>query len=166
MWIRDVAALEPGMSCQFGHLYLTHMGCWEWLQKLLGAAGKPAHGPGRQVTSPGAWAQGEWGEGRVRPGQVTVSRVRRAGRCPLPHGREWNWSPQDEMGEVSACWRAPPKRLLELGWEDRAVQGATQSHPQRSPTTWGLRHQAGASGSQTSDPVGFLGPRSTKHPGF
>lgn len=87
MWIRDVAALEPGMLCQFGHLYLTHMGCWEWLEKPLGAAAsqRTAQAGKLQALRPG---HSEWGEGRVRPGQVTVSRVRRAGRCPLPHGRQ------------------------------------------------------------------------------
>lgn len=93
MCIRDVAAFAPGKLCQFGHLYLTHMGCWEWSQKHFGdcrQARAAGHGPGRQVTSPEAWAHGQRGEGRVRPGQVTVSRVRRAGWCPLPHGEEWN----------------------------------------------------------------------------
>lgn len=44
----------------------------------------------------------------------------------MPHDGEF----PGQHAEVSARWRAPPKKLLESGWEEWAVQGATQNQTQ------------------------------------
>lgn len=56
-------------------------------------------------------------------------------------------STQGKVSEVSA----PPKKLLECGWEKRAVKRATH----RGPDTWRLRQQGWAWDNQTSDPSGL-----------
>lgn len=57
--------------------------------------------------------------------------MRRVKRYPLPHDGKWNWSAQNEGGDISACQMAPPKKLLESVWEERAVWGTTQSQTQK-----------------------------------
>lgn len=127
-----------------------------------GQAGAAEHGPGRQVSKPcglGTWLV-EREQGEARAGQV-----RRAGRCPLPHGRWWNWSAQGKVAEVSAGWRAPPQKLLELG--ERGSSGSDPESDPEEPCSWRLGHQGqglGAKRPQTL--VGFLRPRPTRHPGF
>lgn len=164
--------------CQSGWLHgsgmwqLWNLGslCQVWARiwnshGLLGLVREALWGP---QASQGSWAwpgqaHGQWGEGRVRPGQLTGSQVRRVGRCFLPHSGEKDWSAQGKVAEVSACCRALQKNAAGIWVQGRGSSGSNPESDPEEPQLLGTQTPGQGPGAVRPQQVSLdPGPQSTR----
>lgn len=86
---------------------------------------------------------------------------------PGEEGREWDWSPQGKGAEISPASGELPQRSY---WNPGGRAGQFRKQPRVRPRGFRLLETPApgqaAQGSRTSQPSGFLGPRTSQSPGF